>query len=687
MVLRFSCPCGAPYTLADHLAGRTFTCTACGVVLKIGAPAGPPPAPPPSSDGLVASMEWSSEQKRPASGAGGLEPGLRPLDDDERRGASGRRAPPAAGGGAPLALADEEPEEADDEDEDDDDADEAQRPRRGPPSDARRSGSGRTSATGNLRTSGVTKGKDLRTSGVVKGGGKAPAGKAAPKGTSGRQRGRASADDQPAAAPRACPVCEAPVAASTVVCPSCGVRLKERSAVERMVSGGAWQGPVKGLVLLGLAGAIGFGAWTAMSGGEKRPDNRLTPIVKRPPSPGTEVPPATVTETASPRPATEATTPTAPTPTPPQPRPTDPPPPRPDRTPPDRPQDPRPQDPRPQDPPATPPRPDLADAEVMIIPAGPLEADFVRLRDAPPGPALDEAIAALASRPGVELPLQQALASLDRAYRLRVHRARLAAGDAAARRSTIEASLKGDQGVPLVYTVIAALELDAEGLRPQLLGLGYDATDALAGKAWAEAALERTRPRDAALAALATTFEQADDEVQRLLAPALAMGGDGGALPRCVEALAHPSAPVRALALAAWQAVAAGRKPAGGDQRPGALCRGLRAPCRASSSGAPAPTAATSRRAPPRAASSSPPPGRRSRRSPCSCRTAPRAPPPPARRSASSSPRAGSPPTRRRCGPSSQPSAATAPTRAACTCSAAPSSPATTRSPTRRPRP
>ncbi|MCO5165891.1 MAG: hypothetical protein M9894_05930 [Planctomycetes bacterium] len=565
MVLRFSCPCGAPYTLADHLAGRTFTCTACGVVLKIGAPATPPAAPPPSSDALAASMEWSSEQRRPSGLGATAEPALRPLDEEERRGASGRQARPAAD--APLALADEVEGDADDEDGEDDEDDDRPpaRPRRsGSGSDLRTSGSSRLKASSpNLRTSGVTKAGDLRASAAVKGKAKDGGSGTGRKATSGRQRGRGASDDDQPRASRACPVCEAPVAAATAVCPSCGVRLKERSALERMVAGGAWQGPVKGLVLLGLAGAIGYGAWSTMSA-EKRPDNRLAPVVKttppdrdpppRPPGddgqarPTTEGTPAASTE-ATPAPTTEAAS--APT-TEAKP---------PDRRPPDRPSDPPPDapgDPRPT-------RPDLADAEVKIVPPGPLEADFVRLRDAPPGPALEEAIATLAGRPGVEQPLLQASASLDRTYRLRVHRARLAAGDAAARRRTIEASLKGDLGVPLVYTVVAALELDPEGLRAPLLALSYDPPDALAGKAWAEAAIERTRPRDGALAALAHAFEHGDEEVQRLLAPALALGGDGAALARCAEALAHPSAPVRALALTGLQAIAAGTGPGGDD--------------------------------------------------------------------------------------------------------------------------
>ncbi len=40
-VLRFTCQCGTPYTLADHLAGRTFRCTKCNATITIPA-AGPP---------------------------------------------------------------------------------------------------------------------------------------------------------------------------------------------------------------------------------------------------------------------------------------------------------------------------------------------------------------------------------------------------------------------------------------------------------------------------------------------------------------------------------------------------------------------------------------------------------------------------------------------------------------------
>lgn len=553
MVLRFSCPCGTPYTLADHLAGRTFTCTACGVALKIGNPA-PPGSPPParqgsgmtSSDAIVPSMEWSSEQKRPAMNSSSGK--LMPLDDDSEP----LKPPPSSkkpAADAPLALADEEPGEGVwnslEEDE--------PAPKKGK-SDLGRSGSAR------LKTSGAGQpalpgGKNLRTSAVTKG---------APKGASGRaaKRGASSADG-PAAAPvsRSCPVCEAQIAAAAAVCPQCGVRLKEKGKLE----GVAWQGPAKAVVMLGLAGALGFGIWTFMSS-PKKPD-RLGGGGKRPP--GTQST-ERVTETPTP---TATATPTTTSEKPPRPR-TDKPPrtttatatePDPEETDPDGPgRDPL--DRPPERDPDRPPRegPGAAGAEVAIVPDGPLKADFERLRDAAPGAPLAEAIAALAAKPGLEQVMGRALTSLDRTYQLRLHRVRLAAGDDAKRRETIAASLNGHGGVTLVFSVVAALDLDPS-LLASLQKRGYTDGEAAMGRAWADAAQERVAPPRPVVKALGSAFMAYDEDAQRLLAPALALGGDGRACLRAAEALEHESPAVRALALVGLKGLAAGTGPAGED--------------------------------------------------------------------------------------------------------------------------
>ena len=66
MALRFTCPCGAPYALADEMAGRTVQCTRCQRQIKIAAPA--PPAAPNQAD-LASSMAWGAAPPGPSGGA------------------------------------------------------------------------------------------------------------------------------------------------------------------------------------------------------------------------------------------------------------------------------------------------------------------------------------------------------------------------------------------------------------------------------------------------------------------------------------------------------------------------------------------------------------------------------------------------------------------------------------------
>jgi hypothetical protein len=204
-------------------------------------------------------------------------------------------------------------------------------------------------------------------------------------------------------------------------------------------------------------------------------------------------------------------------------------------------------------------------AKAIIVPQGPLEADFARLRDAAAGAPLREAIATLAAKPGVGEALAKAYGSTDRGYLLRLHRVKLLVGDAAARRAAIEASLKGDGGAALIYTVVAALDLDAEGFRAQVAGLQYSNDAQLAARAWADAALDHTPPRSAALTALGDAYDKGDEDLQRLVAPALVLGGDGGSLGRACEALEADRPTARALAKTGLEALAQGTGPADGD--------------------------------------------------------------------------------------------------------------------------
>ncbi|MCA8926050.1 MAG: hypothetical protein KDD82_29860, partial [Planctomycetes bacterium] len=91
MVLRITCPCGAPYTLGDHLAGRTFKCPACQVLLKVGAPAGPPPggAPAPAAQRPPQAPPQQQAPPPAASPIPDLGDGLKLLDEEEEE-----QAPP-----------------------------------------------------------------------------------------------------------------------------------------------------------------------------------------------------------------------------------------------------------------------------------------------------------------------------------------------------------------------------------------------------------------------------------------------------------------------------------------------------------------------------------------------------------------------------------------------------------------
>jgi hypothetical protein len=69
-VIRFACQCGTPYTLADHLAGRTFRCTKCNATITLPAAAAPPAgyAPPaPRYEGAEPEgARWGSSGTLPA---------------------------------------------------------------------------------------------------------------------------------------------------------------------------------------------------------------------------------------------------------------------------------------------------------------------------------------------------------------------------------------------------------------------------------------------------------------------------------------------------------------------------------------------------------------------------------------------------------------------------------------------
>lgn len=547
MVLRFSCPCGAPYALADHLAGRTFTCTTCGQVLQIGTPAAAPPPPPPAQPPPGAAVRKSGAMKAPASdlgkslewGAKKTSGGLKALDPDEK---APPKAPPAKD--APLSLADDDEEEAEEEEEEADEEGVWNSLEEDGP--APKKGGKRSPSSAGGRTSGA--GKALRTSGA----GKVPAGSA-------RQKKQLSSARQPAL-PAAesismrCPVCDTEIARAAPSCPSCGVRLKAPGFADKMAAG-AWKGPVKAVGLLIAASVIGtviYKAAVGDKGGPPRPPSR--PIDPPTEVAATEAPPteSAATETASTETAstetastetastetasTETTSTEAPSGATERPR---------------------------------PPRPsgDLDGAEV-VIPKGPLEADLKRLRDAKDGAPAREAIAALAAKPGAAEAVAASRAkSHDKVWQVRLHRVRLAIGDAGARRTAIEASLasEADGTLPLLHTAAAAIDLDPQGLRPALEGLSLASPAQIVARAWVDAALDGSAPRGGTVEAIRNAWPQADGDTRLLLGPLLALAGDGTGLDEACGALEHDSATVRGVAAKGLEAASGGSGPGGAD--------------------------------------------------------------------------------------------------------------------------
>ncbi|RMG13926.1 MAG: hypothetical protein D6731_11050, partial [Planctomycetota bacterium] len=260
MVLRFHCPCGAPYALADHLAGRTFKCTQCRRTLKIGTPA---PAPPPPVDpALEASLEWSSEFVRPRA----QEPGLRP--ESGRQPAVAR--PPDD---APLELAPDPDEEGLDHSLDPDEEGPA-----APPAGPRRS-SGRQRA---LRSSQGRRALGRSSDRLAR------------RGASGVRRGlrsssgagraaRRPAREDPAAHSKQCPVCEQTIARIARECPNCGVRFPGSGGAKETLGRVV---PFLGPAVLGLGVLVALVVGLKVFGGRhERPRRAGVRVARKAPPP------------------------------------------------------------------------------------------------------------------------------------------------------------------------------------------------------------------------------------------------------------------------------------------------------------------------------------------------------------------------------------------------------------------
>lgn len=554
MVLRFSCPCGAPYALADHLAGRTFTCTSCGTVLQIGTVPAPPAAPPPAPP---AQNLRQSGVAKPPSGAG-PQPNVRQSGvvppAARTSGVGAALPPPPPPRTNELALADEDPPPPlkpldDDEEEDDDEEDDEEGVHNSLEEDEPKPRKRPTSSAGGkaMRTSGVAKG----TSGVGKG-----AGSARLKKTS---AGHRALPPEPAGiATMSCPVCETEVPRVAASCHSCGVRLRAAGVGEKLAAG--WKGPARTLAMLAAAGAIGFAIWKAveptpprrpLAGGGKASTEKPA-RTERPPQ--TESPPDTE------RPATEQAPTTRPPPTEPK-----------------APTEPRPVKPPVPTGPATERRDPGTDTERtavsigtanqgVVIPPGPHAADLTRLKDAPQ--PLEPLLVELAANAELVAAAQETLAkSVDRTWHVRVLRLRLLAGDEATRRATITQLLTTppDDEAQTLHLAHAALDLDPVGLDAALASVAYGTNGAGPARALIDLARAGTQPPAGAVEAARGLLRWAEPDTLAVLAPVLLAGGDGSQLDAAHAALSGESPTLRKVAAAALAAASVGSGPAGDD--------------------------------------------------------------------------------------------------------------------------
>jgi hypothetical protein len=584
MVLRFSCPCGAPYALADHLAGRTFTCTSCGTVLQIGTvPAPPAAAPPPPA---APNLRQSGVAKPPSGGGpqpnvrqSGVAPPQSPAAS--RKSGVGAALPPPPPKTNELALADDDPppplKPLDDEEEEDDEDDEEgvynsleedePKPKKRPTSSA----GGKA-----MRTSGVTKG----TSGVGKG-----AGSARMKKTS---AGHRALPPEPAGiATMRCPVCETEVPRVAASCHSCGVRLRAAGVGEKFAAG--WKGPAKTLAMLAAAGTLGFIIWKAVEptpprrpiagGGKPNTERPATerPATERPsterPSterPSTERPSTERTSTeeapGTERPGTEQTPTTRPPPKEPK-APTEP---KPPKVPTDKP--PPKETTERRDPETATDRTAVSIGTAsagVTIPPGPQAADLERLRDAPQ--PLQPLLVELAANAELVAAAQATLAkSVDRAWHVRVLRLRLLAGDEAARRATITQLLTAppDDEAQTLHLAHAALDLDPVGLDAALASIAYGTNGAGPARALIDLAKAGTQPPAGAVEAARGLLRWIEPDTLAVLAPVLLAGGDGSQLDAAHTALSGDSPTLKKVAAAALTAASVGSGPAGDDPGP-----------------------------------------------------------------------------------------------------------------------
>lgn len=549
MVLRFTCPCGAPYALADHLAGRTFQCTQCNRSLKIGAPAPPRPAqgaPARDPNALMASMEWGA-QATPQQQAG---PPARP--------APGRRQPPQQKKPEveSYELApdpDEEPEEGLWNSLEDEEAPPPPKGRKGARSSGRHTvdkvrdrAKRRTSSRTGRQGSGVGRKSSSRTGRQGSGVGRRASSR------SGRVR-------DPEELSRACPVCEATIARVAVECPNCGVSLRGPSAADQLKE--TVLPILKPVVGLAALAGIVFYVYTTVTKDKKPPGRRKGKVAVATPNSdddgGAKTTAAKTSpdktgqktgdgeKTGAPAKKTSKTEPQAKT--------TE----KTEKT-----------ARRPKDPQDPPPRKNgeagisRGGSQVQaIVPDGPLEQDFKKLRDAKGFAETQQAIKALAGKQDLLKYLKRAMTSEDEVYLLRLHRVNLRRGDAERRKQAILASLKKDANLYLLYTVLVALELDGDGLREELLKIPYRSRSAPA-RALADAVLDGSKPSSNLIDPLRSALKDAKGTAKALTAILLAMAGDGVNILAGVECLNHPLAVVQKLGRAGLKRVSAGSGPA-----------------------------------------------------------------------------------------------------------------------------
>jgi hypothetical protein len=532
-VLRFTCQCGTPYTLADHLAGRTFRCTKCNATITI--PAAPPAvAPPPaaapgyappgyappgyappgyappapvpttSDSGLLVPDSDSDIAKAPAkaSDSGKLE--LMP--DEDAPTVDPDRSAPAATGKAKktgarkserLELKEELDLMAEDQPTADPDRDDVKAAK------AAKGAAKKTSARAPAKGSGGVKKPSARTK--------------KPK----KEDSNVTWD---------CPGCGETIARAASECPHCGVPLRGgkggmSDAQKKLVSQlGMAAGAIVGLVAIGLvvkmlASDSGGGAGT---GGKGTKIANSKPKTPDPPKPPVEDPKPPVPEKKpDPRPMFQED--------------------------PNKKEDPKPTDPKPTDV----KQPEQQDQSSDGVPDGPNRSAILDLRDARDVTSVEKAATALAGASGFTDAAVGYLnmKGLAPALKGRIARAFLAAGTVDQRKARLDTLWAYDDPEILIPAIEASAELEgADALKNRVGTLHGRSREAMQiGDAYSQVIADPELNPDSISLSLSTAknYMGQDKDLSARMGTLLLVGGDGAGLTYAADAFLSSSLPLR----------------------------------------------------------------------------------------------------------------------------------------------